>query len=515
MVRSLLTGTVTKYLLLAVNLAIGVVLLPFTIHHLGAADYGLWMLAASLTYYFQLLDLGYGTGLVRYVSEADARGDIDGVNRVLSTFLIVFAGLGVVALAGIIALVLWVMPHFPNLTPDQIWQGQVVLAILGARIAIGLPMTVFGAATTARQRFALNNSVAIAVALVNAAVTYVVLVAGYGLVPLVAATTLVAIASYGAYAWTARVAMPELRLRPALFTRPLVKDVTTFSVYLFLISIAAQIGFNLDNLVIGASIGTSAVAIYAVAFRLADYQRQLCNQFNSLLFPVVVRLSASRRPGAMADMLVDATRIALSLVTIVTIGVIGFGEPLIRRWMGSGFEGAVLPLYVLAVAGVVLVGQGPLGNVLLATGRHRLVAFTALGEAVANLALSLALVRRFGMTGVAVGTAVPVLVANLVILLPAACRQTGLPVGRFLRLVTRAPLAGSVPAIAALAWLRQSYPAESLSMILAQGMLVGAVYLVALYMFGLGRDVRERYAMRLRQAWRATPVNPHYSEAVS
>jgi hypothetical protein len=34
--------------------------------------------------------------------------------------------------------------------------------------------------------------------------------------------------------------------------------------------------------------------------------------------------------------------------------------------MGTGFEGSLAPLYVLAVAGVMLVGAGPLGNILLA-----------------------------------------------------------------------------------------------------------------------------------------------------
>ena len=56
--RSLVTGTASKYALLAVNIGLGVFLMPFTVRHLGTADYGLWMLVASLTYYFQLLDLG-------------------------------------------------------------------------------------------------------------------------------------------------------------------------------------------------------------------------------------------------------------------------------------------------------------------------------------------------------------------------------------------------------------------------------------------------------------------------
>src|SRR5204862_6719705 len=114
------------------------------------------MLVASMTYYFQLLDLGYGNGLVRQMADADARGDIDEMNRALSTFVVVYAGLGAAAAAGVVAIILWVIPRFPNLTPDQIERARIILAIIGVRIAVGFPMTVFGAATTARQRFALN-----------------------------------------------------------------------------------------------------------------------------------------------------------------------------------------------------------------------------------------------------------------------------------------------------------------------------------------------------------------------
>src|SRR4051794_16022702 len=403
-VWNLMTGTATKYVLLAVNLALGIVLMPFTVRHLGTSEYGLWMLVASLTSYFQLLDLGYGSGLVRHVAEADARGDIPRINRLLSTFAAVYGALGLIAAAGIATLIALVVPRFPHLSPAQIRTGQLVLAILGMRMAIGFPMTVFGAATTARQRFALNNTVAIAVALVNGAVTYLVLSSGFGLLTLVGSTAGVGLASYAAYIWTARRAFPELRLSLSSFDRALVYDVTTFSAYLFIIDVAVQIGFNLDNVVVGAALGTSAVAVYAVVLRLADYQRQLASQFNGLLFPIAVRLGAGNQAAALESMLVDGTRIALVLVTGVTVCAIGFARPLLAVWMGPSFETGAVPFYILAVTGIVLVGHGPLGNILLGTGRHRLVAFVALGEALANVALSVLLVRRYGMLGVAIGT---------------------------------------------------------------------------------------------------------------
>jgi len=491
---NLMTGTATRYILLAVNVAIGAVLMPFTVRHLGTAEYGLWMLVASMTYYLQLLDLGYGSGLVRQLSEADARHDITLANQVLSTFVVVYSVVGLVALAGVGVLMFVALPRFPNLTAEQVASAQVILAWFGIRIAIGFPMAVFGATTVARQRFAPNNLVAIVVALLNGLLTWVVLSAGGGLLTLVGVTTTLSLASYGAYVWTARRAFPEMRIRPSSFSRALVRDVTAFSVYAFLLDIAIQIGMNLDNVVIGAALGTSAVAVYSVALRLADYQRQLCNQFNGLLFPVVVRFGTAGDSRALRGTLVDGTRIALTLITGVTVCVVAFGSPLIEHWMGAGFEGAAAPLYVLAITGVVLVGQGPLGSILFGTGRHRLVALSSLGEALVNLALSLVLVRRFGMLGVALGTCIPVAAANLFILLPAACRQVGLGVREFARMVVGPPIAGVLPAAVAAFALRRSLPPESFSAVIAEGAAVGVLYLASACAFGLDEPARARYA---------------------
>jgi O-antigen/teichoic acid export membrane protein len=489
----LMTGTLTRYALLAVNIAVGVFMMPFTVRHLGQSEYGLWMLVASLTYYFQLLDLGYGSGVVRQVTEADARDDTVRVNRILSTFVGVYGAIGALAAVGLVALIFLVLPRFPRITAAQLPTAQALLAIIGLRMVVGFPMSVFGAVTNARQRFALNNGVAIVLALGNAVVTYLVLSTGHGLLPLVEATTALSLLGYVAYAWTAHQAFPALDLRPRLFDRRIVREVTTFSVYFFMIDIAVQIGFNLDNVVIAGFLGTAAVAVYAVTLRIADYQRQLCSQFNNLLFPVVVRFGSVGRADALRDTLVEGTRIALVLVVGVTVSVIGFASPLVVAWMGPGFDGSVAPLVVLAITGVALVGQGPLGNVLLGTGRHRLVAVVAFVEALANLALSLVLVKRLGILGVALGTAIPVLLANSLTLLPAACRTVGLRVTEFARLVLPGPLAGAGPAIVAVVGFRLLLPTTRFGAVVAQGALVGALYMASVVMLGMTPAVRNRY----------------------
>lgn len=497
---NLLTGTLTGYVLLGITIVLGIFLMPFTMSHLGQSNYGLWMLVASMTAYFQLLDLGYGNGLVRQITQADAQGDENGVNEVLSTFLVVYGALGLVALAATALLALTVLPRFPNLSPEQIPTAQWVLGILGFRMAIGFPMGIFGAVTTARQRFALTGSVAIAVALLQAAATFLILRAGYGLVPLVAATTSLNVLSYVAYAAVARQTFPGMRLSPSLFSRRQVREVTAFSFYLFLISIAIHVGTSVDNLIIGAFAGTSAIAVYTVALRLAEYQRQLCGQFSGFLFPLMVRFDASGDGEAMRATLVDGTRLALGLVSGVTVCLLAFGGDIVTFWMGPGFSGSIVPLYLLALAGVIVVAQGPAGNSLLATGRHRLVAGVSILNILLNIVLSLALVSRYGLTGVAFGTTIPYIVLNAGIVMPVAARAVNIPVFAFFASVLTPSLMAAVPAAAVAVLIRTMTTPGSFLTVVAQAAVVGILFVAAFCMVGLrGRD-RARYFAAVRQA---------------
>jgi O-antigen/teichoic acid export membrane protein len=490
---NLLAGTLTKYAFLLISIVIGIFLMPFTMHHLGTAEYGLWMLAASMTAYFQLLDLGYGNGLVRQITHADAHGDEEEINTILSTFVVVYFGIGLLALAGMAALVLFVVPRFPNLSADQVTRAQWVLVILGARIAIGFPMSVFGAVTTARQRFALTGAISIVVSVLQAIATYVVLSAGYHLVPLVATTTAIGVCSYVAYAAAARATFPGMRLSVFRFDRRQVRQVTAFSFYLFLISIAIQVGTNVDNLVIGAYMGTSAIAVYTIAVRLAEYQRQFCGQVSYLMFPVVVRFHAENDRAALRATLIEGTRLVLGLVGLAAVCLVAFGPAVIEIWMGPGFEQSTGPLYVLALIGIVMVGQGPTGSILLGAGRHRLVGLVSSLDVLLNLGLSLLLVTRLGLTGVALGTAVPYAILNIGVLMPASCRLVGVPVATFARTTVGPTVIAATAATVAAVVLQSAWLADSLLQLVAQVLAVAVTYAVAFWFVGLSAGDRSRY----------------------
>ena len=138
-------------------------------------------------------------------------------------------------------------------------------------ISLNFPFSVFGGDHRGFQRYDANNMVAIASSIAVAVVNASVLLAGYGLVALVAATTCVRIVAYFVYRSNAYRIFPELEIRLSLFRRSRLREVTGFSVYSSIIDWANKLNYQLDELVIGAFMGSSAVAVWAPG--RADHHR--------------------------------------------------------------------------------------------------------------------------------------------------------------------------------------------------------------------------------------------------
>jgi O-antigen/teichoic acid export membrane protein len=81
-------NTASNVLRLVASMAVWVAVTPAMLRALGTEGYGLWQLASSVLGFFQLLDVGFGVGVVRTVGQSLGSGDIDQRNRMLSTYLL-------------------------------------------------------------------------------------------------------------------------------------------------------------------------------------------------------------------------------------------------------------------------------------------------------------------------------------------------------------------------------------------------------------------------------------------
>jgi O-antigen/teichoic acid export membrane protein len=487
----------TVYLAVIVDAVLGFLILPFNVAHLGTAAYGLWALAASVTVHFGVLDLGYGSALVKFVAHYRARRDPRALNEIASTLFFVFALMSAVAYT-IGAIVAFHLGALFNITPEQAETGKWVLLIIGIHAALNFPFAVFGGIVTGFQRQHMNGIVAIASSVLVVIVNVAMLTAGYGLVALVIGTTTIRVIACFMYAANGYRVFRPLRISPTLFRRKRLKEVTGFSVYSSIIDWSHKLNYQFDPLVVGAFLGAAPVAIWAVADRIVSATQNLTGQLNAVLFPVIVDSDASARGERLREILLEGTRLSLAAVVPIVTALVVLADPLIRAWVGAKkpeLLGSVPVLQILGFAVAIRVGNGTAAMMLKGAGRHRLLAFVNLGTALANVALSVLFVRVWGLTGVALGTLIPVAFSAFFILQPAASRRVGVPMRTvLLRSVWPAVWPGAV--MGAVLLLTRSAVPPVISAVLGQMVLGGLLY-IALFVLAIGRRDRTMYGAKM------------------
>jgi O-antigen/teichoic acid export membrane protein len=490
----------TRYALILVNALLGLIVLPFNVSHLGKPAYGLWMLTATITSYFTVIELGYGGAVVRFVAEFKARRDARALNELLSTMYYVYCAMGLACYALAIAGAA-LLPYIFQLDPGQVHTGRLLLLIIGVQIALYFPFSMYGGVINGFEQYYVNNIVATGFNIATAAVNVLMLWLGFGLVELVAAMTLMRILPFWAYRHNAYQVFPELQLRWSLFRRERLREVTGFSAYLAVIDWSARLTYATDAFYLGVFMNTAAVAVYSIAQRLADALFRMTNQLHTFLFPAVVYHAVEGRIEGQRALMVTANRFQLAIAVCLCGAVAAIADVLIPAWVGTGFEGSVPAVRILAFVVVLRAWVAMPSTVLKGTDQHRGLAAIASVGAVANLLLSIPLVKSWGITGVALGTAIPVTVMSAGVIFPRACRVVGLRVSHGYRLIVW-PAIWPAPVVVTTLWMTRQFVPSHLTFVLMH-LTAGAVLYAALFLrFGLSPGERHSMASAVNQLWR-------------
>jgi O-antigen/teichoic acid export membrane protein len=488
----------TRYLAIAAEMAVGLLVLPFNVAHLGKAGYGLWMLTTSITAYFSVLDLGYSGALVKFVAQYRAKRDLHGLNQILSTTFYLFVLFGIVTYLAAIVIAVF-LGNVLNIPPDQLYVGRVVLLVTSVHFAMGTAFSVYGAVINGFQRYDINNITGTVSSIIVAIVNVIVLSLGYGLIELVVATTMVRVLTYWVYRANAYRVFPGLKLSFANFRRGRLREVTSFSVFMLAIDWANKMNYSIDAIVIGIVLGTTAVAVWSVAQRLAEVTQRLTNQLNDILFPNVVDHSASSRTDRLQAILLIGTR--LSLATVIPIGtaLMLMAGPLVQAWVGPDFSGSVVVLQLLALTVMIRVGNATAQTLLKGAEQHKLVAYTNVGTAIVNVGLRVVLAHSMGLAGVAIGTLVPVSFSAVFIMFPAGCRRVELPLMRALADAVW-PAVWPAAVMAAYMVITRPYVPVSLFPVLIEMGIGALVYAATFLAFGISATERRFYLSKVFEA---------------
>jgi O-antigen/teichoic acid export membrane protein len=83
--RKVLQGSASNLVRVVLSMLVSMVLPPFLVHRMPAAEYSAWVLILQLSAYVGLLDFGLQAAIGKYVAEYDASGEREASHRIVST----------------------------------------------------------------------------------------------------------------------------------------------------------------------------------------------------------------------------------------------------------------------------------------------------------------------------------------------------------------------------------------------------------------------------------------------
>jgi O-antigen/teichoic acid export membrane protein len=486
----LLKNVSSSWFGLATNIVVGLLLSPFILHHLGDSAFGIWILIFSLTGYYGIFDLGIRSSVVRYVAKFHATNDTERLNKVINTSLFLYTAIGALALL-VTVVGCWSVDSWFRIPPEFSTTARWLFLMVGSAVALGFPMGVFNGILEGLQRFYILNLTNIFFTVLRAVLIVAALNHGYGLLTVAAITVLLPLLTSLVRAGLVLRILP-LRFGPRQLDRSSLRDIVTYSSATFMIMIAYKLRFKTDELVIGAFLSSAAITYFAIADRLVDYASDTVGSLAQIVVPMSSHSEARGDAHNLRRIFVMGNRGCALVAFPLAASLIVLGKSIIEAWVGPRYVATSYPvLLVLLIPGVFKLSQGASPRVLFGMGKHRILGFVTLMEGITNLILSIVLVRRFGIFGDALGTALPLTCTTLFFFPRHLCRVLEVRLGAFLREAYLLPLSLCVPLVAVMLGIRHWFVPHGYSQLAFQLTVAGALY---------GAEVL--WVMRTRQLWK-------------
>lgn len=471
---------------LAVNIAVGFFLYPFILHHLGDEASGLWTLIYSLTGYYGIFDFGIRSSLIRYVSKFQATGDKNELARLVNTSLFTYACVGLVLVIPTTLGAVYVDQFF-HIPTSFLKDARILFLMVGYSMALGFPLGISGGILEGLQRFDVINWTNIVATLARAALIIYVLGHGFGLLSVALITVFLPLISSAIRAVLAQrlLAIPY---GWKYVGRESLRQVAGYGSVTFMIIVAARLRFKTDAVIIGSFLSAAAITHFTIGARLVDYASEVVSSLAQIFTPMSSHFHATGNYDQLRKIFVSGNRACALVMFPMTVSLVVMGKSVIEAWVGPRYVSSYVILLIVLIPSTFYEAQSTSNRILFGMSLHKSLAYIVLMEGIANVILSVVLVRPLGIVGDAMGTAIPLLCTSLFFLPRHTCRRLNIPIRKFLVEAYFFPVILCLPMAFVLILMQRSFYAHRYPQLILN-MLTGlAVYGVCVLWFILTRE---------------------------
>lgn len=349
-----------------VNMARGVLLVPFLLAHIGLQAYGIWTTAFILASYIGITTMGFSSVYMKYAAEFQARREFDRVNSLLSTGLAITVPLCSAIFIAFYFGWNWYAPWL-HLPPAHAADGrEAILIVLGVFLS-SIAFNGFGDVLAGCQQIAPTQVFLILSLLVELALILLLVSHGRGIRGLAEAYLVRTIVNDGLTIWWARRKLDWLHLSPRLVRRDSIGYVVHFGGMVQFQSILDIFLNSIERVAALGLIGVTAAGLMDVAKKWQNAFSSVPMAFFYALLPAASHVDAAssgaERKGNLRKLYLSSSRHS-NLCTVAFVAVVAWwASPILHVWLGKELPTGqmLVPLFVAFSLGMqwhMLTGPG-------------------------------------------------------------------------------------------------------------------------------------------------------------
>ncbi|MDH5632653.1 MAG: flippase [Gammaproteobacteria bacterium] len=338
---------------LGLPLVAAVITIPMLLDALGTEKFGVLTLIWAVVSYFGLFDLGLGRALTQQLSVSWAKNDSEAADE------LVFVGLGIMALIGIVAALLmaatagWITGKLAGIeNPDEVVASVYAMALAVPFIVL---TTGLRGILEAKHRFGIINLIRLPMGLYTfVAPVVVTLYISNSLEDIAIALTLGRVASFFAHAFYCRglVSIPAsgARYRPGVARR-----LTTAGGWIAVSNILGPLMSYVDRMIIGMVVSVSAITYYATPYEVVSKLWVIPGALTAAIFPLFSEKSHRHISENSSDFRLSVVLI-FGMMFVPTMMLSLFSREILSLWLSSEFAGQSYMVMIVFCVGAILNG---------------------------------------------------------------------------------------------------------------------------------------------------------------
>ena len=432
-INELKAGVILSYINLAIGTIVPIVYTPIMLRILGQEEYGLYSLSNSVIGYLSLLSFGLGSTIIRYIAKYRAEKNKEMEEKTIGLFIIVYIFLAILVLLCGIVILNDISLFFGNsLTGSEIAKMKILVLIMTFNIVISFPISVFSSIVVAHEKYIFRKLVdmlsTIGVPICNIIFLYL----GFGSVGMAIVSTIIQFILLPIYAF---YCVNTLNIRPKFKNVPffMLKEIASFSFYVFLGSIVDMLFWATDKVLLGAMVGSVAVAIYNVGGTFNSMMTNLSTSISGVLVPKITTMvfAGNSSKKEWSALFIKIGRLQYYIIALVVSGFIVFGRPFIYFIAGEGYEDSYIVALLTMIPLVVPLIQNVGLNILVAQNKHKFRSLVYLAIAIVNAVCTYISIPYFGIIGAALCSGLSYVLGQGIIMNIYYYKVTGLDIKLF------------------------------------------------------------------------------------